>query len=106
MKITTFSAFVLAAIVFCFSAIVSVHAQTGVLLTVNSNGDTNDAVPGDRYCADAAGRCTLRAAVEEANTNSNFSAIIFDLPMHNTGLHHQRRHVDARRHGTRTGESR
>ena len=36
-------------------------------LTVNDLGDTPDAAPGDRVCADAVGKCTLRAAVEEAN---------------------------------------
>lgn len=31
-------------------------------------------------CADSAGQCTLRAAIDEANANSEFNAIIFDLP--------------------------
>jgi CSLREA domain-containing protein len=37
------------------------------IFVVNSNADTGDAVPGDGICATAAGVCTLRAAVEEAN---------------------------------------
>jgi CSLREA domain-containing protein len=37
-------------------------------LTVNSLGDTHDAALGNGICADALGACTLRAALEEANT--------------------------------------
>jgi hypothetical protein len=33
--------------------------------TVNDRGDTPDASAGDGTCADANGKCTLRAAVEE-----------------------------------------
>jgi len=39
----------------------------GASFTVNSTADTVDATPGDGVCADAAGACTLRAAIEEAN---------------------------------------
>jgi len=35
--------------------------------TVNTTDDTTDANPGDGACADSAGRCSLRAAVMEAN---------------------------------------
>lgn len=35
--------------------------------TLNSNGDTVDAAPGNGTCADAGALCTLRAAVMEAN---------------------------------------
>ena len=38
---------------------------TGFL--VNSNLDTVDTTPGDGVCADAAGNCTLRAAIQETN---------------------------------------
>jgi hypothetical protein len=37
------------------------------LLTVNDLGDTPDALPGDNLCADASNKCTLRAAIMEAN---------------------------------------
>lgn len=40
---------------------------TGRLFTVNDTSDSPDAVPGDLVCADASGRCTLRAAVQEVN---------------------------------------
>ena len=57
------------------------HAQEpGSLFTVNSTADSNDASPGDYICADAANRCTLRAAVEESNVSSLRNAIVFDLP--------------------------
>ncbi len=36
-------------------------------LLVDSLGQTPDATPGDGVCADAAGECTLRAAIEESN---------------------------------------
>jgi CSLREA domain-containing protein len=38
---------------------------------VNTTNDTVDANPGDGICADAAGQCSLRAAVMEANANMN-----------------------------------
>jgi CSLREA domain-containing protein len=37
-------------------------------LVVNDNGDTSDANPGDGTCATAGGVCTLRAAIQEANS--------------------------------------
>ena len=52
--------------------------------TVNSLDDTPDANPGDGIAADSAGKSTLRAAIQEANTifNSQFESdlIRFDLP--------------------------
>src|SRR5690242_3922614 len=45
---------------------VSATAQAATFI-VNSSGDAADAIPGNGVCADSAGRCTLRAAVEEAN---------------------------------------
>ncbi|QDU65876.1 CSLREA domain-containing protein [Engelhardtia mirabilis] len=35
--------------------------------TVNTTADTPDANPGDGICADAAGNCSLRAAIQESN---------------------------------------
>ena len=64
---------------FCW---VPAHSQdvNGLLLTVNSTADSRDALTGDRVCADEQGRCTLRAAVEETNSNATRDAIIFDIP--------------------------
>ncbi len=36
-------------------------------LTVNDLGDTADATPGDGLCNDGTGKCTLRAAIQEAD---------------------------------------
>jgi CSLREA domain-containing protein len=47
--------------------------------TVNNDGDTKDAAPGNGTCADANGDCTLRAAIEEANAKSGADTIVFDL---------------------------
>jgi len=64
-----------------FAGVSELHAQTpGALFTVNDAGDTFDAVPGDGICADAADRCTLRAAIGESNTTIERDAIIFNLP--------------------------
>ncbi len=54
-----------------------VHAQT---LTVNSALDQGDATPGDGVCETtlAGGICTLRAAIEEANANTEDDTIAFD----------------------------
>ena len=40
---------------------------TGLTFTVNSTNDAVDVNPGDGTCATAAGECTLRAAIQEAN---------------------------------------
>jgi len=68
----------LAAGVFC----PSVNAQSGGhIITVNDVGDTLDATPGDGICADAAGKCTLRAAISESNATEPTDAIAFDVPV-------------------------
>jgi len=57
------------------------HAST---FAVNSTADTNDANPGDGICDDGSGLCTLRAAIEEANTLAgadiiNFAPTVFPV---------------------------
>jgi len=47
---------------------------------VNSTADDPDAVQGNGICATAAGVCTLRAAILEANRNSGPDTISFDIP--------------------------
>jgi hypothetical protein len=45
------------------------HAVTfSHVFTVNVNTDSVDASPGDAVCADAAGKCSLRAAIQEADS--------------------------------------
>ncbi|MBK9216908.1 MAG: hypothetical protein IPM59_15170 [Chloracidobacterium sp.] len=53
----------------------------GTVITVNDIGDSHDAAPGDGLCRDAIGKCTLRAALEEANATTATDAIIFDVPV-------------------------
>lgn len=49
--------------------VVTPSASMMATFTVNSTDDSVDASPGDGTCADALNRCTLRAAVMEANAN-------------------------------------
>lgn len=46
---------------------------------VNSTGDGADAQPFDGICDDGTGNCTLRAAIEEANTISGDDVIRFNI---------------------------
>ncbi|TDT44235.1 CSLREA domain-containing protein [Halospina denitrificans] len=41
-----------------------------------STADTDDASPGDESCADAEGRCTLRAAIDEANALTGLDEVL------------------------------
>jgi CSLREA domain-containing protein len=61
-------AFVIALVVLaCALALPSIAAAE--LLTVDSTADDTDATPGDFTCLTAQGECTLRAAIEEANSS-------------------------------------
>lgn len=46
---------------------ISPHWADAATFTVNASVDDPDASPGDGFCSTVAGRCTLRAAVQEAN---------------------------------------
>jgi len=57
---------------------------------VKSNTDTVDAAPGDGECADASNKCTLRAAIQEANQLAGADIItlpaeLFQLSLTGTG---------------------
>lgn len=52
---------------------------------VNSTLDESDADIGDLDCYTASGKCTLRAAIQEANSTTNADKIIFNIP--GTGPH-------------------
>ncbi len=52
----------------------------GLSFTVNTTADAPDALPGDGVCADAAGQCSLRAAVQEADAAPYVSAITITVP--------------------------
>lgn len=47
---------------------------------VNSTLDESDADIGDLDCYTASGKCTLRAAIQEANSTANADKIIFNIP--------------------------
>ncbi|MBS1794672.1 MAG: CSLREA domain-containing protein [Acidobacteria bacterium] len=59
----------------------TVEAAVNQVFTVNSLQDAHDANPNDEICADASGRCTLRAAIEEANRTPDADTINFSLPL-------------------------
>jgi CSLREA domain-containing protein len=57
----------------------SIHADTtspASTYLVNSTKDTPDADPADGVCADADGKCTLRAAIMQANFSSDADTIL------------------------------
>jgi CSLREA domain-containing protein len=69
--------------IFCvFATFAAASAQNfGQLFIVDTVADSHDGAPGDSNCADISGRCSLRAAIEEANiTPSTRDAVIFSLP--------------------------
>jgi hypothetical protein len=83
MKFFTISLLMIVNIFFTTLAATNIHAQTPGdygLLTVNDSGDSHDVAPGDRICLDAAGKCTLRAAIEETNALPNGFFVNFTLP--------------------------
>jgi large repetitive protein len=55
-------------------------AAATVTFTVNSTADSHDAHPGNGKCADSAGRCTLRAAVEAANAEPGGTSVAIKVP--------------------------
>jgi CSLREA domain-containing protein len=56
------------------------HASIFTTFTVNTAADAIDANPGNGTCATAAGNCTLRAAVQEANATAGEDWQTIDLP--------------------------
>ena len=55
-------------------------ASAQLTLTVNSIADGGDSLPGDGVCDDGTGACTLRAAIEEANSTTGADTVAFDIP--------------------------
>jgi CSLREA domain-containing protein len=55
-------------------------ASLGVTFTVNSTADSHDAHPGSGKCADSAGRCTLRAAVEACDAEPAGTSVTIQVP--------------------------
>jgi len=63
---------------------VKANASPESTFTVNSAGDAADINPGDGFCNDGSGSCTLRAAIQEANAVSGADTINFSLPPNST----------------------
>ena len=61
-------------------------AQIGLLFTVNTTTDTDDVLVGDGFCVDSNGKCSLRAAIEEANFGLGEDGIEFDVPVTDPGF--------------------
>lgn len=57
----------------------SVFAPFSVLV-VNTTGDMSDMIPGDGFCNDGGGFCSLRGAIQEANALPGANNIDFDIP--------------------------
>jgi CSLREA domain-containing protein len=57
----------------------STMASPAATLNVTSTADTSDSVPGDGFCDDGTGACTLRAAIQEANAAPGADTIDFAL---------------------------
>jgi CSLREA domain-containing protein len=55
-------------------------AAATVTFVVNSTADSHDAHPGNGKCADSAGRCTLRAAVEAAGSEPAGTSVSIKVP--------------------------
>jgi CSLREA domain-containing protein len=65
-------------VIFIASQLTATHAAA-TTFTVNSLADTPDGFPGNGTCATATGVCTLRAAIEEANSLSGDDTINFSV---------------------------
>jgi parallel beta-helix repeat protein len=61
----------------------SAEPQAGTYVVTDSSSDA-DINPGDGFCLTAAARCTLRAAIQEANLDGTASLIQFAAPMNIT----------------------
>jgi CSLREA domain-containing protein len=60
-----------------FVVLPSIAAGEQATYVVDSNADSGDVNPGDGLCEAAGGHCTLRAAIDEANTHSGSQTIEF-----------------------------
>ena len=80
MKIFNLALTIIALIFLSNAIVTNVKAQSSRLFTVNDVGDSFDANIGDRLCADANGKCTLRAAIQESNACCS-AVVNFNLPL-------------------------
>ena len=83
MKLPNIALLVLSTFLFLLFISPAALAQ-GKLFTVDDIGDSNDVAVGDRICADSNGKCTLREAIQEANSDVYMDGINFALPLPST----------------------
>lgn len=69
-----------------FLLLMSATAMQAATFTVNSTADSVDAAPGNGTCADAAGACSLRAAISEANALAGADTITLPAGTYTTTL--------------------
>ena len=81
MKIKSIQLFILIFIFLTIFTVGKVNAQNGKLFTVNDSGDSNDTNISDYICADANGKCTLRAAIQQAGISNALHGISFGLAL-------------------------
>ncbi|HXY72043.1 MAG TPA: hypothetical protein VEM41_05835, partial [Actinomycetota bacterium] len=62
-------------------AVVARPALAVTLFTVNSTGDGGDSNLLDNVCNDGTGNCTLRAAIQQANSSKGAQTIDFSIPV-------------------------
>lgn len=63
-----------------FSACRVVQMLSTTTFVVDFTGDLPDSNLGDMVCEDGTGHCTLRAAIEQANSNTGTQTINFNIP--------------------------
>jgi len=63
----------------CLALVANPPVQASTALTVNSTSDFHDTITGDGFCG-FGGSCSLRAAIEEANSSAGADTINFAIP--------------------------
>ncbi|MBU0670801.1 chitobiase/beta-hexosaminidase C-terminal domain-containing protein [Patescibacteria group bacterium] len=67
LTLTLTASFIVFVIYSAFFPFKNIPQALAATFTVDTNNDTNDAILGNGVCADAAGDCSLRAAIQEIN---------------------------------------
>jgi hypothetical protein len=83
MNSKNLAAYAIALLLFTTVGAYDLQAQSNIagrLFSVDGAGDSMDSNAGDGVCLDLNGKCTLRAAVQEANNSGGLNVINFALP--------------------------
>jgi hypothetical protein len=83
MNSKNLAAYAIALLLFTTVGAYDLHAQSNIagrLFSVDVAGDSMDSNVGDGVCLDLNGKCSLRAAVQEANNSGGLNVINFALP--------------------------